>query len=192
MEPVVVLYEDSSDGAGAAYGLHELVRALVAERVGVDVYALNTLLRGWPRNGNGNVLRERDIDRLAAKSHVVLVLDRDKVHRLDTGLQATMGFCKTRDVLMKNRVPLSAQSRVEIVLLNQNTESVIEAVRSCGLSISQQSYEAAVRHKDLNERDRILAKAALDRGAAGVRKCVLGAMPSLDYLVGKVAARLTS
>jgi hypothetical protein len=68
------------------------------------------------------------------------------------------------------------------VLLEQNTESVLEAAAACDPSIDRQRIERAIQHKELLERDAILMELSRERSRPA-RDCVLGRMPSLRVLI---------
>ncbi len=181
---VVVLYEDRR-GATPEFGLHKLVVRLVADQSGGELWALHTRIKGHPTNGSANLLEKaRAVDVVAPNGEaVVAVLDDDKVRQL---LQLAPRACK-REVIAEILVGCSDRTRLSPVLLEDNVESVLDALRlhASALSIAPERFENAVNRKSLNDRDAILIAAArLERQA--IRDALLSAVPSLRKLRDRV------
>jgi len=186
MTSAVVLYEDQR-GPTKEFGLHNLVASCIADRIGETVWVVKNALPAIPKKGNGKLLKAcREDEQLAASGRkVVAVFDGDEVRAL-LGLPATA--CRT---LIRERVeadcPFAGQ--LVVVLLEDNLESVIEALRRCeGAPLETAKAEAERSHGSLESRDRWLNALAYDLERQAVRDCVLREMPSLERLVTSLAS----
>lgn len=184
LEGVTILYEDSARDR-SDFGLHDLVVSCVADRLGCEPRPLKKRLRGHAMNGNNKVWSEcqRNLHRLGV---VVAVFDNDRVR---TMAKLPPGACKAQVTAeVKRRCEPASQLRV--VLLIQNTESVLLALRSLGvLHGRDEMFGRAIDRKDMNDRDVLLGKAAWGL-TPEQRVSLLRAVPSLGYLVEKLAALL--
>jgi hypothetical protein len=191
MRGVTLLYEDSA-GPRGEFGLHELVRQCVADALGCDLRSLKDPLRGYPKNGVGNVLAacRRDLAQLAHGGRtVVAVVDDDKIRR---AVSLEKAACKVQ-VVQRFREHASCPPGValRVVLLVRNTESILLALRDEGLLPDRDArFEAAIVHKELNSRD-LLFKDAVWRLSAEQRVTLQRCVPSLGYLVARVRAALS-
>jgi hypothetical protein len=178
---VVVLYEDQR-GMRPGFGPHELLVRLVADRLPrSDLWRLARGIREHPTRGNAKLLEKvRDPDRVAPGGEVVVaVLDDDHVRTL---LSLDQSACKSV-VLGAIRKPCSSPGRLRIVLLERNVESILEALRphAGAMGLPPDSFDRAVRRKDINARDRVLREASRQEHRL-VRDALLVAMPSLRRL----------
>jgi hypothetical protein len=192
--PITILYEDSAaDGPVKEYGPHLLVRQCVADRLGKSPWELSTL-EGMPRNGASNIVKDcRRVPPQIGRDGrlVVAVYDADKIHREVNNLQREVklpaGACK-RDIKPILRAACAWQERLVIVFLEENIETVLEAVCACA-AVSVELRRLAVERKQRNERDIVLRK-ILGPSDRALRDAVLQRVQSLGYLVDKVAAAL--
>lgn len=190
MIPAVVLYEDQR-GPTKEFGLHNLVASCVADRTGETVWAVKSGLPAIPKKGNGNLLKAcREDEQLAASGRkIVAVFDGDEVRPL---LRLPADACRT---LVRERVeegcPFAGQ--LVVVLLEDNLESVIEALRRCeGAAPESARAEAERSHGSPESRDRLLNALAYGPERRAVRDCVLREMPSHERLVTTLASLLPS
>jgi hypothetical protein len=191
----VVLYEDQR-GPEKEFGLHNLVLACVSDELGGDVFALRLQekLHGRPMKGIGNLLRScrRDIRRIGPQGQPVLaVIDDDKIRQQlrHEGLSATADSDAVANAI---RAPdkCVAPEQLEVVLLKDNTESVILAAKLCDDTLPAVTVEQALQ-KDLNARDRIFNRLAWAANRA-VRDCIRRKMATFDSLVNVLSARVTA
>ncbi|MFO0603810.1 MAG: hypothetical protein U0324_11585 [Polyangiales bacterium] len=185
---MTLLYEDSA-GERAEFGLHDLVVCCVADRLGCEPWALKDRLRGYPKNGNSKVWTacRQELPRLTRTGHVVVaVFDNDRVRSM---AKLALDACKVRvtEAIKRGCDPASL---LRVVLIEQNTESVLVGLRSLGaVQGREEAFALAIERKDVASRD-ILFKLAARRLTAEQRASLLAAVPSLGYLVGKVVAML--
>jgi hypothetical protein len=184
---VTILYEDKVQGVVKEYGPHALVSQCVCDRLNLAPWEMKSLVPN-PRNGNGNVRKDcaQNPPKVARDGGLVFaVYDADRVREL-VGLAGTA--CKA-DVKTKLLQECPWNDRLRIVFLEKNLETVLRAVRACDPSISsEEQWRRAIERKDLSARDIILkAVASPSPPARALRECVLREVPSLAYLVQKIA-----
>lgn len=189
---VTILYEDKVQGKVHEYGPHALVKQCVCDRLNLSPWEMKHLIPN-PRNGNGNI--RRDCAQTPPKiapggGFVFAVYDDDRVRGL-VGLAVTA--CKV-DVKARLLQECPWRDRLRIVFLEKNLETVLRALRDCDRSISSDDqWSKAIDRKDLNARDIILrAAAAPSPGPRRLRECALREVPSLSYLVNKLAEACTA
>ncbi len=173
---VSVLYEDEQARGEKNYGPHMLLLACVADREGIDRYALRSSIEGIPKKGDGKLkkaLNEDGAD-LADAGPLIAMFDSDRV-RLCYGLAP--GACK-RDLLLTIRG--QATGAPGIVLLERNMEDLVDA---CCAALRQPKPRAKPTPP---ERDSILQKAAAAQ--VETRAAILAAVPSFRRLVDAVLA----
>ena len=180
-----VVYEDKG-GPVHEFGLHKLVVACVAAKLGLEVWQVDRCLDSIPRNGNGNVVRAcRSEARLLCQrgTPLIAVLDEDKIRR-HVGLAPAA--CRT-EIVAAIKQGSTAAALVEVVLLRQNLETVLECIAR--VRPSWENVQVALRkgRHALNERDMVLGKAARD---LEVQKRVMDEVPSFARLVDTLANRV--
>ncbi|MET0406097.1 MAG: hypothetical protein ABW123_27010 [Cystobacter sp.] len=180
MRKVCVLYEDQR-GPTRGFGLHELVKACVRDVLEEDSRSeVDEALKDCrPLKGTPKLLKacREDIDLIANDGRsVIAVFDNDRI-RGDLKLPRTAPDERVIQSIRGER----GDKRLHVVLLKQNMESVIKAVRRCDVSLAPARLDAALG-KDLLERDALLMTLAADLKRP-IRDCVLGEMPSLRELV---------
>lgn len=195
---VWVLYEDSlvPGGKPSNYGPHVLLAQCVAERVGALVgrpfgYSGRRLIQGGlqanPRKGNATLRDEvfRGLSRLTRGARrVVAVYDRDVIHELVGVADPTC----TPAIVGALTPPQADPATLATVLLDANLESLLEALRACGMSPTLPWSDATRKARGaLQARDRIMHNAAEPQRRA-LRDCLMQSMPSFEYLVCKVAS----
>ncbi|WP_437549637.1 hypothetical protein WME97_04010 [Sorangium sp. So ce367] len=181
---VTILYEDQR-AHGNSFGLHTLVKACVHDALSGDRYRIEKMLAdARPLKGVQNVLRacREELDLIAIDGRdVIAVIDNDAIrHHLKLPRMASHA-----NVEQEIRKGCRAPDRLFIVLLVQNTESVLTAAAECDASLDPRRIERAVEHKDMLERDAIFFERARMR-----RDCVLDKMPSLRTLIDLLVSKL--
>jgi hypothetical protein len=186
---VTILYEDSARER-SEFGPHALVTRCVADRLDCEPWALKDRLRGHAMNGNNKVWGEcqKNLHRLATPERsVVAVFDNDRVR---TMAKLAPDACKLQ-VAARIKQGCEPSSLLRVVLLVQNTESVLVGLRDLGFLHGRDAMlTRAIDRKDMNDRD-ILFKDAAWRLSPEQRVRLLGEVPSLGYLVDKLVARLS-
>jgi hypothetical protein len=184
----VILYEDQR-GPQREFGLHNLILVCVADELGGDVFSLGlgTKLDGRPMKGVNNVLKScrKDVQRLSPRGQRVFALidaDEIRTHLKHEGL---LPNADDAAVIRAIKAPgkCVAPDQLEVILLKENTETIIETVRICGAGVS---VDLALQ-KDINARDRVLNHVAWASGRA-VRDCIRGRVAALDKLVVELSA----
>jgi hypothetical protein len=187
-----ILYEDQAvEGEVTNYGPHALVLQLLCDRLGegsgINRWALKKFINGVPKKGASKLREECRLDRPRFGRdgrRVFAVYDADKIcHQLKLPPQA----CK-RQIIDVLRGESSLGDQLIIVLLEMNIETVIEAVCDCDPTIPAKDREDAIVRKQLNARDRLLHRAA--SASRSLRRDVLGKVPSLAYMIDKLAGLL--
>lgn len=173
----VVLWEDSLSVGAKTFGPHQLALACVIDQIGAasdtDRWTLGQIIIGIPRRGNSRLRTSLGTETgLLTRSgeHLVTVFDDDQVRRL---YRLETQACKTIVLeAIRNECSLST---LEIVLLEQNVESLVAAAAR---ALSRPNPE----RKDPKLRDAVLmqlaAEATCDR-----RDRVRTEVPSFDRLV---------
>ena len=183
---VTVLYEDQlgSGGIPRDYGLHQLIVALVADRLSRPYWEVADRIKAIPLNGSSKVLSSLKNDGLPGC--VFALLDEDQIR--NEGRVALPHSATISDVLTKLQAVTEA-GRPQFVLLRQNSESVIRAAGGCMPAVSP--YVAGALKKRLNDRDIVLRKLARSPDPT-VRVCVVAKVPSLAILQERIACLLNS
>lgn len=178
---LTILYEDAR-GEANRFGLHALVKACVFDAIDGERHRVEAALRdARPLKGVQNVLKacRQDFDLIAGDGRsVVAVIDNDAI-RQHLKLSRHADRAQVEREIKKGCV---APERLFVILIEQNTESVLVAAAACDPGLDADRVERAAQHKDLLERDAIFAELSRER-ARSVRECVLGRMPSLRALV---------
>ena len=190
---IAVLYEDQR-GSRNEFGLHRFICQLVVDRasLSMSLYQVERhLIQGIPLNGNGNVRKRclKDLPKLAKQfRRVFAVYDEDRVPEL-VGLNRTDCRPLLCGKLTENCQPTDA---LEVVLLRQNQESLIEAIKSSGLvgSIHDSVFGRALA-KDLMARDSVFIQCATNTDPETRAKLLLS-LPDLDRLVTKICAVISA
>lgn len=184
-----VLYEDQR-GPTRGFGLHELVKACVRDalkdssRREVD----GALDDCRPMKGMPKLLKacRQDIDLIAGDGRsVVAVFDNDEI-RGDLKLPRS---ATDETVIQRIREGGKHSDRLFIVLLKQNMESVIHAVRQCDGSIDPKRLDSALK-KSMLDRDALLNGLTVELKRP-IRDCIQEKMPSFRALVELLCRELT-
>lgn len=184
----VILYEDRR-GPQREFGLHNLVLACVADELGGDVYALDLAgkLDGRPMKGASNLLKScrQDVRRLGPRGQRVFALVDDDEIRTQLKHEGVARSADDMAVIGVIKAPgkCVAPEQLEVILLKENTETVIEAVRDCGADVA---VERALQ-KDINARDRVFNHVAW-RSTRSIRDCIRQKVHALERLVTALAA----
>lgn len=157
-----IFYEDQR-GPRGEFGFHRFICQLVMDRTNLPgtVYEVERkLIEGIPLKGAGNVLKKcrKDLPRLANRvKKVIAVFDQDRLPEL---LRLSGIPCRPvlRDALLESCNPRGA---IEIVLIKQNIESVIKAIRNSGLAsfIDEKVFDGALS-KNHPTRDSVFIQCA--------------------------------
>lgn len=191
MTRILILYEDSRAAKGP-FGPHEFLLGCVADESGRSVYEVRALAKASPVRGAGNLLKALkhidDLNRSVAGAHVLAIADSDRIrkHFSAAGPETT-----NLEIAERIRADSSAPDRLTVVLLERNLETVIEAIRGCDAegSLDHALIQDAL-DKDLNARDRLLARVGRDPGRQQVRACVRQRVPSLEPAIRCVVSAL--
>lgn len=188
MRGVTILYEDSA-GERSEFALHDLVLRCAADRLGREPRHIKDLIHGVPKKGNGNVWRacRQDLPRIARSGRAVFaVFDDDEVR---TMTKLPIDACKTKVIaaIKKGCEPAEA---LRVVLIIENTESVLDALRAQGAIQGHDGMFAdAIERKVLASRDILLKKAAWLL-TPEQRENLIERVPTLGYLVSKLVTLL--
>jgi hypothetical protein len=188
MTQVWVLYEDQRND-NDDFGLHQMLLRCVADaRTDVTHWQLKKLVSGVPKKANSNVLqacRTELVSLTRTGGSVVAVYDADRAHELVPPCRR--GECKRR-ICAALGAGCSPADRLVVVLLVQNTETLLALIRRLAPSlVSQEQFETALRHRgSRGARDLIFSKAASN---ADLRRQIQAENPSFGRLV-QVVARL--
>lgn len=184
MKPLVkIMYEDQQAADASDLGLHLLVSRCVLERLGwrdERWYELRRHLIGQAKKGDAKLLAACQNPNEARNfRHVFAVFDDDQVRAIKP-LALSPSACKLQ---VRTAILATSPYRNDlgVVLLGRNMESVVTAVQRC------KGLEAAQKKLKLPERDAVLASIAWRREDEPLRACVLQAVPSLEYLVERLA-----
>ena len=184
MNPVAfILYEDQR-GPVTGFGLHKLVLACIADDLNVEWYTLEKIVEGRPMKGVSKVLQScyREVRRIALRGQRVFALiDNDHVRDHLPGLDARADEPSVVRAIKDNS---DASAQLEVVLLDKNTETVLEAAQLCDPALPDDAIRAALR-KHPAQRDRIFHQVA--RGSRSVRMCIRTKIPALEQLVQHLA-----
>jgi hypothetical protein len=190
MRGVVVFYEDRQSEASSEFGLHQLLISLLADSGGGGRPEYLRGVTGRPCKGRDHLLKMM-ANQARAESRgrgrwVVGLLDRDKIAdalSVPVPQDAADGWIAEQLMAGAGSMP-----RQHIVLLHDNTESVLAAVGTCDPSVDPDQLRQAVDEKNLLMREVLLRRAAWSRQ---LRECVTRAVPSLLRLRDVVLQCLT-
>jgi hypothetical protein len=183
---VTVLYEDSRAPAGA-FSFHDpFVLTIVARRLGIEPHSsedrrLRSEVVARPCRGAGNVLQDASDDRLGP--HRIAVFDRDRVGELLPGSRVSC-IRGTKTEIARQLGP-----EADVVLLDRNLETVLQAIRETGRLKLDDEFHRAINGKKRDARESVLRQASRD---ATLQDEVVARVASLDYLVGRIARRYRS
>jgi hypothetical protein len=183
-----VFYEDQyADRPPTEFGPHNLVCACVADECGVDVHVHELRkngLRPNPRKGANKLLAALEsVEALASGgAHIFAVFDADRVREALHLAGNTTRAAVIADIV--RRVAPSDPARLHVHLLEENTETLLEALGACDEN-ARRLEEALAKNR--NARDIALNRAALDQGRRAVRDCIRANVASFDALVKDVA-----
>jgi hypothetical protein len=186
---VLVLYEDSRAARGV-FGPHEFFLGCVADDRVTSVHALARRASSCPLRGISKLLaalKQLDgFDNLVEGGGPILaVVDEDRVREHIPESTAWSAVQVAQHLVATSSDP----SRLMVVLLERNLESLIEAIRQCG-ERELELIEAALR-KELNGRDTLLGKVGHDPGRRLIRDCVRRTMPSVESVVVRLRSALS-
>ena len=181
---IVVLYEDKRVQA-KGYGPHELVKACVLDVVDQDdqgdraALMANLSIEARPLKGSGNIYTScRNVSLIAPRGQpVVAVLDRDRVHDL-LGLPKPIS---QQQVEKRLKDESDAPAQLHVCLLEENLESVIEAIKVCAPGQNADILARAL-DKEPNAQDVLLRRVA-HAPTRAIRECILQRVPSLKAIV---------
>lgn len=184
-----VLYEDKR-GPTPEFGLHRFITACIIDEIDGDYHRVEQSLSAHQCKGDSKLLAKcrdeiDDISRTGCP--VIAVFDNDQVRRL-LQLPANATDAQVREKIWKDK---TGDTPLCIVLLKENTESVLRAIGACMPGIDPGLLAKAVDRKLLNERDIVFRKAAKAQQRA-TRDCVLQANPSLKEMVAGLCHLLTA
>lgn len=180
-DAITILYEDQR-GPTRSFGLHELVVACVFDAINGERHQVQSRLRdARPLKGVQNVLRAccEDIDLLAADGRFVVAVVDDDVIRPVLRLPRS---ADERAVIRAVSQRCASPEQLRLVLLDQNTESVLEAAAACDSTLDKHRLDRAIRHKDLLERDALFLQLSRERSRPA-RECILRTMPTMKRLI---------
>lgn len=188
MTAILVLYEDSR-GAKGTFGPHEFFLGCVADLTGLNIHALKPRVCACPVNGVSKLLDHlRDLDELSHLAPhgapILAILDEDRLRD-----HAPIADMTSTDAAAKLAADSSAPTRLQVVLLERNLESVVAAFKECGERETQLIAEAL--KKRLNERDKLFSKVGHDAARGSIRDCVRQAMPCVEKIVKHISAAVT-
>lgn len=168
----VPFYEDEW-GATNQFGLHELIVSCIADETDQDRWILRNRFKAYPKKSDSKLLAFCR-DGVVKWPHPLLfaVFDADKLHKLlyPSGRPASEAL----HAELCRRCP---DPRLHILLLEHNTETVVDAAAQC--------LGDTPPEKDKLFRDRILNRVA--NGTPQLRDCVRRAVPSFDRCVSRIA-----
>ena len=186
---VTVLYEDQR-GPRQGFGLHMLVKACVFDAInGQRQWLEGEALKDFrPLKGAPALLRacREEVELIAPDGHsVVAVFDNDQIRRL-LALPRNATAARVEQEIRKG---CRASSGLFIVLLEQNTESVIKAAAKCDPTLDKKRVERAVKQKAPLDRDSILSELSHERSRP-VRDCILRELSSFRTLIHLLCSKL--
>lgn len=188
MAKVIVLFEDARESPKGA-ALDRLIWASVADELGRDLWSLKADVEVRMMKGNGNLLEDiKRLDAVAPSGEVVFaVLDDDEIH---APLKLKKGAPRAAVVKAITKL-CDHPSRLRVVLMSDNMESLLEGIRKClathgGATLTVDAWARAIDRKVMVERDRALDRAAFAPSRA-VRDCVRSALASFGDLIAGIA-----
>lgn len=175
MKKLAIFYEDSRMAGSTRYPLHDLVCACLSDALDQPYDAIKALGRAIPKNGDSKLLRACQIEVPDMREPVIVALfDADKMHKLlrqpgDTKPEALRAQLDAK----------IAQPRVETYLVEQNTESIVEAAADC--------REQPRPGKNHLQRDKLLESAVW--ATREQRDCIRAKVPSFAHFIDTLAPR---
>lgn len=173
---MVIFYEDQR-GDEREFSLHTLVVIAIAERLGLPEALVKAQLRPFPAKGDSNLLRtcELDVPDMRERCFVAL-FDVDKLHRL-----LKLPRDSEHDVLLAALRQRCSDERLHFMLLDRNTESLVEASAECLERPLPEIKTHLVRDKLLR---------AVARAVPSARDCVREKVPSFAAFIDRAAELL--
>lgn len=185
---LTILYEDQR-GPRQGFGLHALVKACVFDAVNGDRHRFEEALKdARPMKGADKLLRtcREEIDLIAADGRsVVALFDNDKIRQHLKLPQSASAERVRKEILKGCRAP----EHLFVVLLEENTESVLDAAAVCAPAIDRARIERASKRKDALERDAVLIELSRERERP-TRACILAKVPSFRAFVELICEKL--
>jgi hypothetical protein len=188
---ITVLYEDQR--AKEAFGPHELLLGMVADATGLPWHQLGKRATAIALNGVDKLLAAlKDAKHWArmapGRRPVLAIVDADEVRkRVGT---ASMSSATIEERIRKT---CSQPDRLTVVLLENNLETVIEAIRDCDpRKTLDEELVAEAMDKDINARDLLLQKVGRDATRRDLRDCVRKKVPSLNKAVEAIRRAVAS
>jgi hypothetical protein len=183
----VILYEDRR-GPEKEFGLHNLVVACVADDTGEDRFSLRRKLDGRPMKGVQNLLRScrRDIRRLSPKGQRVFALIDNDAIRQQLKHEGVTNDAEDAVIVRAIKSGCDAPEKLHVILLKENTETVLEAAKRCDEDLPGPLLAKALE-KDINARDAVLNTVAW-RSERATRDCVRGHVPALNEMTQALSA----
>ncbi len=174
-----VLYEDQQPAGAPRYAPHDLVVAMVGDRLGRPTWELYGQLEGIPRKGVDKIIADISgaTAQFAGAGRLCVLVDQDRIAE-KLGLPRHV---VPEQVVRSLKVLSDAPEKLEVFLLQPNMEGLLASIAACG-------GPAIPRRKDLNERDKVLNKVTYALPIS-VRQCVEGKQPGLKDLA-ELLARL--
>lgn len=172
MKVALVIYEDSR-GENGDFGPHELLMSLVADDIAGDFWKIRQACACVPANGITKALaavaslsRFRGLTKPGAP--ILAVFDNDAIREK---LSLPSGATEAQVIgAIRNRC--DQPGRLTIVLLQQNTETLVDAEADCAGSPRPR--------KGPNERDMALLRVARDATRRSIRDCIRQRVPSIE------------
>ena len=175
-----VLYEDKR-GPTTEFGLHRFIIACVIDVLNGEYHRVKACLVDHQCKVDSKLLTKcrQDIPDISrAGCPVIAVFDNDRIRRL-LRLPSNAADAAVRAEILRGKTDATPLC---IVLLKENTESVLRAIGNCSQDIDLEMLAKAVDRKELIARD-ILFRQAAKAKTRTVRDCVLDANPSLKEMV---------
>lgn len=166
---VAVLYEDERNTQIKGYPMHRLVCMTIADQLGVDYRDVEEQFHGRPMKGNGNLKRACEAISNTRDRAVIVIIDSDKLAGL-LKLPKSTAHATLRAELAR----CYPDPRLQVLLLERNTESLVDAAAKC---LGREPPE----RKNKLVRDQMLDSAAF--AAATVRTCIRDSMPSFAAII---------
>lgn len=178
---VSIIWEDRLGVETKSFGPHEVLISGVALETGAPRKELAKLLQPVPKKGNGNVKRAlaSDYTKLGRLGPVIAVLDRDKAHQLWTDVPRCISG-------IKERCRTDAPGEYDLILVEDNTESILDAIRRVSPTTPLSDDGAKPTPE---ERDQICNRFAWDPDQRRFEE-LYEVCPSFRYLVKRVSLRL--
>jgi hypothetical protein len=172
MKVALVVYEDSR-GENGDFGPHELLMALVADEVEGNFWKVRQSCECVPAKGITKALKAiASLDRFRKLTKpgapVLVIFDNDAIREK---LSLPPGATEAQ-VIGAIQKRCDQPARLTIVLLQQNTETLVNAEADCAGSPRPR--------KGLNERDMALLSVARDAGRRSIRDCIRQRVPSIE------------